>query len=74
VFKVYWTDYDDKPQALYVMGLNKVLKITEDLRKQGYTFVTMVSEDPNSVGKPGVDEIVEGTLPDGGEYSWRKRR
>lgn len=74
MFRVYWTDEAGKAQALYVQGLNKVLKITEDLRKAGNTFVTMVSEDPNQVGKPGVDEITEGILPDGEEYSWRKRR
>jgi hypothetical protein len=34
----------------------------------------MVSEDPNSVGKPGVDEIVNGKLPDGTNYEWKKRR
>jgi len=56
------------------MGLNKALKMTEELRREGNTFVTMVSEDPNCVGKPGVDEITEGILPDGTDYTWRKRR
>lgn len=74
MFRVYWTDEDGRAQALYVQGLTKVLKITEDLRRAGNTFVTMVSADPNQVGKPGVDEITEGILPDGAEYSWRKRR
>lgn len=74
MFRVYWTDDDGKAQALYVMGLNKALKMTEELRREGNTFVTMVSEDPNCVGKPGVDEITEGILPDGEEYTWRKRR
>ncbi len=74
MFKVYWTDSDGLPQALDATGLTAVLKMTEELRKAGNTFVTMVSEDPNSVGKPGVDEITEGILPDGAEYTWRKRR
>lgn len=74
MFRLYWTDTDGKAQALYVMGLNKVLKMTEDLRREGNTFVTMVSEDPNSVGKPGVASVEDGLLPDGTNYEWRKRR
>ena len=56
------------------MGLNKALKMTEELRREGNTFVTMVSEDPNQIGKPGVDAVEEGVLPNGEEYTWRKRR
>lgn len=74
MFRVYWTDSAGAAQAQYATELNTVLKLTEDLRKAGNTFVTMVSADPNQVGKPGVDEITEGILPDGAEYSWRKRR
>lgn len=74
MFRVYWTDHEGKAQALYVMGLNKVLKMTEELRREGNTFVTMVSEDPNQIGKPGVDAVEEGVLPNGDEYTWRKRR
>jgi hypothetical protein len=35
-------------------------------------FVTMVSEDPNHVGKPGVDSVVDGKTPDGVAYTWNK--
>ena len=38
------------------------------------SFVTMVSEDPNSVGKPGVDSVIDGVLPDGNIYEWKMRR
>ena len=75
MYKVYWTvpinneafseDFDDMSMAL---------ARTKSLRDAGRTFVTMVSENPNSVGKPGVDAIVDGVLPDGTEYTWRKRR
>lgn len=74
LFRVYWTDPDGTAQASDATELSTVLKQTEDLRKAGNRFVTMVSEDPNSVGLPGVDEITAGILPDGAEYSWRKRR
>ena len=38
----------------------------------GMTFVTMVSEHPDSVGRPGVDSVVNGKTPDGVEYTWNK--
>ena len=36
------------------------------------TFVTMVSENPDSVGKSGVDSIKNGVCPDGVLYDWNK--
>ena len=74
MYRIYWTDLHNKPQGIYTSTLTGALHIAEDLRKAGYTFVTMVSEDPNSVGKPGVDSVKDGVLPDGSEYNWRKRR
>ena len=74
MYKIYWTDFDNQAQGIYTSTLTGALRITEEKRKAGYTFVTMVSEDPNSIGKPGVDSIVDGVLPDGSEYTWRKRR
>ena len=38
----------------------------------GMTFVTMVSENPDSVGRPGVDSVVDGKTPDGVAYTWNK--
>ena len=75
MFKVYYTDpVDQKCYSWDSPNLTDALYITEVFRKKGMSFVTMVSEDPNSVGKPGVDAILEGVLPDGHSYSWRKRR
>ena len=74
LFKVYWMGLDEDPYCRDYTELTDALAATRDLRNMGRTFVTMVSEDPNSVGKPGVDEITEGILPDGEEYTWRKRR
>ena len=50
------------------------LKKTQELRNSGATFVTMVSENPNQVGKNGVDAVADGMLPDGTKYTWMKRR
>jgi hypothetical protein len=54
--------------------LNDALLFSSWMRTCNATFVTMVSENPDSVGKSGVDEIVNGKLPDGTNYEWKKRR
>lgn len=74
MFKIYWTDEDEQTQSQYSADLKTALTLTETLRKAGNSFVTMVSENPNSVGKPGVDTIKDGVCPDGVAYSWVKRR
>ena len=74
MYKVYWTDFTNAPQGIYSNTLDGALRICEDKRKAGYSFVTMVSENPDSVGKPGVDSVKHGLLPDGELYTWKKRR
>lgn len=74
MYKVYWTDFTNTPQGIYTSTLKGALRISEEKRKEGFTFVTMVSEDPNSIGKPGVDSVENGVLPDGNTYDWKKRR
>jgi hypothetical protein len=44
------------------------------LRDSGCRYVTMVSENPNVVGRAGVDAVINGKLPDGSDYTWKKRR
>ena len=73
MFKIYYTDPDtDFSQSHNVETLSEALQYTEGFRKLGMTFVTMVAEDPNQVGKPGVDSIVNGICPDGVKYDWNK--
>ena len=73
MFKVYYTDpITDSSHAHNVDSLNEALRHTEGFRKLGMTFVTMVAEDPNHVGKPGVDSIIDGKCPDGVIYDWNK--
>lgn len=36
------------------------------------SHITMVSEMPDSVGKPGVDSVSDGKTPDGLPYEWSK--
>ena len=73
MFKVYYTDpVTDWPHKVNLETLGEALRHTEGFRKLGMTFVTMVAEDPNQVGKPGVDEISDGKTPDGVAYDWNK--
>ena len=74
MFKVYWTDPLGLPCAQDFESLTESLEHSKYLRDTGRTFVTMVSENPDSVGKPGVDSVVDGKLPDGEDYTWMKRR
>lgn len=74
MYKVYWTNQSNEPCSDDFIIMTEALSLVESLRIKGYRFVTMVSENPNSVGRPGVDEIVNGVLPDGNAYEWKKRR
>lgn len=73
MFKIYYTDpVTNWSHAHDAVTLTEALQYTESFRKLGMTFVTMVAEDPNHVGKPGVDAVVDGKTPDGVAYTWNK--
>ncbi len=72
MFKIYWTDADSKACSQDEELLTKALDIVKARRDAGYSFVTMVAEDPSHVGKPGVDAVVDGKTPDGQDYEWSK--
>lgn len=74
MYKVYWTDEVENACFQDFEDMTLALKWTQFLRDRGRTFVTMVSENPNSVGRPGVDSVVDGKLPDGNDYTWKMRR
>lgn len=75
MFKVYYTDpVDNTAYSWDESTLSSALSISADMRNRGMTFVTMVSENPDVIGKPGVDAVVNGKLPDGTDYTWKKRR
>lgn len=75
MFKIYYTDpTDDKPYSWDEATLTGALTISEQMRKHGMRFVTTVSENPDQVGQSGVDAVADGKLPDGTEYTWKKRR
>lgn len=72
MFKIYWTDADSGACSQDEAALTKALEIVKARRDAGYSFVTMVAEDPSHVGKPGVDAVVDGKTPDGHDYEWSK--
>lgn len=54
--------------------MTDALNRMNELRKlDGVQFVGFVSQDANSVGKPGVDTIADGKTPDGHPYEWTKQ-
>ncbi|MEI8168359.1 MAG: hypothetical protein WCG50_01705 [Rhodoferax sp.] len=72
MFKVYWTAANHEACSQNEALLTKALELVKEKRNAGYSFVTMVAEDPNQVGKPGVDAVVNGKTPDGEDYEWSK--
>ena len=76
LYKVYFTDSENKVGAFTFKSdeMMNALQKSAELRKSNCSFVTMVSENPDCVGQMGVDSIVDGKLPDGTNYEWKKRR
>jgi len=73
--KVYYTDpVTNWSHAIDTATLGRALEISEGMRKLGMTYVTIVCENPDQVGKSGVDSIENGKLPDGLEYVYKDRR
>ena len=77
-YKVYWTE-DSNIHSQTDEDLTTALGITESLRKRrrdgaNISFVTMVSENVDSIGEMGVDSVKDGKTPNGENYTWVKRR
>ncbi len=76
---VFWLDsaLSDKDESrskkFETNEMLKALEYMNGLRATPFiTHVTMCSEMPGSVGKPGVDSVVDGKTPDGQPYTWSK--
>jgi hypothetical protein len=77
MYMVYWTVCDNDVNTPHAKAFESgdmvpALKFMEELRArqrvgEAVSFVTMSSENPNSVGHPGVSET-------GPDYQWKKRR
>jgi hypothetical protein len=77
MYMVYWTVADNSARTAHAKQFDSddmmsAITFMEELRTkqragQGICFVTMSSENPDSVGHPGVSET-------GADYQWKKRR
>jgi hypothetical protein len=75
MYKIYFTNEHGEARSYNEESLSEALHVAEGLRKNTRnSFVTMVSENPNVVGKSGVSGIENGLLPSGEKYEWMKRR
>lgn len=55
-------------------NLGLALTFMQKLRQEGNTHVCYATENTDMVGKSGVSSIEDGKLPDGTDYTWKKRR
>lgn len=77
MFMVYWTIVEGESatphaQSFAATDMLPAMALMEKLRTrqragEGLRFITMSSENPDSVGHPGVDVVGPG-------YKWTKRR
>ena len=73
MFAVFWIENSTPDCKVFNPGeMSAALKFSESLRQRKYSgeaihFITLASENPNSVGKQGVDVT-------GPDYDWKKRR
>lgn len=75
MYKIYYTDpLTDTCYSCNESELTEALSLVKEKRNEGMVFVTMVCENPDSIGKPGVDSVVNGVLPSGEVYAWKMRR
>lgn len=76
MYKVYYTAGDGSANSMTFEQdqMSEALQSTQGLRNMGHTFVTLVCENSDQVGKMGVSAVENGLLPDGTDYTWRKRR
>jgi hypothetical protein len=73
-YTIYWT-LGRLPCSEETNDMNKALQRIEELRRSpGYSAICFVAENPNQIGRMGVDAVIDGKTPDGMAYTWVKRR
>jgi hypothetical protein len=73
---VYWLEPSlvAKHETLYPDQLSEALTLCNKLRNEGKKHVVMSVENSDMVGKHGATAVVDGKLPNGDSYGWKKRR
>lgn len=74
-YMVFWAEDGDVWNEFFEpTEMSQALTFMADLRKiDGVEFVTLASQNSDSVGKPGVDTVADGKTPDGHPYEWSKQ-
>jgi hypothetical protein len=74
MYRVYWTAADGSARSEDYVEMVAALTEANRLRNEGRAYVVMASENPNQVGRMGVDSVEDGHLPSGEAYTWKMRR
>lgn len=75
MYKVYWTDCDSGQIREYQTdNMVAALNMSNTMRQEGHRFVVMAVENTDMVGSFGVQAVIDGKLPNGDDYTWKKRR
>ena len=74
MYRVYWTAADGSARSEDYVEMVAALTEANRLRNEGRAYVVMASENPNQVGKMGVDSVEDGHIPGGEAYTWKMRR
>lgn len=71
---LFWIEDTGYCNALPFDDMSAALTQAQILRGNGFRFVTLAAENPDQIGKLGVDTIKDGILPDGLEYVYKTGR
>ena len=74
-YMVYWTGNSGCAEGSRFADMSKALAFMQMLRANpNNKFISMASESVENVGKLGVDTVVDGKCPDGGDFLGRLSR
>lgn len=75
VFMVFWVNLHTGTESSKFDKLGQSLTFMQKLRADpANKFITMASEIADNVGLIGVDEVLDGKCPDGGDFLGRLSR
>ncbi|CAB5214538.1 hypothetical protein UFOVP190_154 [uncultured Caudovirales phage] len=70
MYNVIWKDADNRVCDKQFSDLTPAMAWARELG----VFVTITGGEFDIVGVLGADAVVDGRLPDGNDYTWKKRR
>lgn len=76
--RAYWTEVGEDGESVKSRDFDDVVaftKFTSELyRRKDVCLVATAIKMDNLVGEMGSDGVIDGNLPNGDKYGWRKRR